>query len=314
MKLGVTRELPLDCQSILSPYFDSILIQENGRPMTNEELRDFVTDRDVLICQLTDAISDSLLARASKLKHIATFSVGVDHLDLKAIKRRGIRLSHTPGVLTDATANLAWALILSCSRRLKRAEGFVRDGKFNGFSPGLFLGLPLERCTLGIVGMGKIGQAVAKRGEAFGMKVQYHTRTPTSYLSGQAVSFEELIATSDVVSIHCPLTPVTQHLFDGDALKLMKPTAVLVNTARGPIIDEKALAAHLIAHPDFYAGLDVFEYEPKVTPGLVDLPNVVCVPHIGSASQWAREQMAETCIQEAMRFASGQKLLYEYVL
>jgi len=314
MKLGVTRELPLDCQSLLAPYFDVIQVEEKGRPMTVDELKDFVKDLDVLICQLTDAISDSLLSHAKRLKHIATFSVGVDHLDLNAIKKRGIRLSHTPGVLTDATANLAWALILSCSRRLKMAETFMREGKFNGFAPSLYLGLPLERCTLGIVGMGKIGRAVAKRGESFGMKVQYCTRTPSKDTEGKSVSFNELLATSDVISIHCPLSSSTRHMFCRNSLKLMKSNAVLVNTARGPIIDEKALQEHLLGNPNFFAGLDVFEQEPKVVDGLIDLPNVICLPHIGSASQWAREQMANTCIQEAMRFASNQKLLYEYTL
>lgn len=314
MKVGVTRQLPLDVESLLSPFFEAVEVQERGRPLEPSELIRLIEDKDVLICQLTDLLTEKVLEHAKKLKHLATFSVGVDHIDLNALKRRGVRLSHTPGVLTEATANLAWGLILNCARHIKSAEKFLRDGKFNGFFPSLFLGLPLERSTLGIVGMGKIGRAVATRGKAFGMAIQYYTRTPCKDLPGKNVSFEELLSTSDVISLHCPLTPSTRHLVNATTLKKMKPSAILVNTARGPIIDENALYQHLKANPGFSVGLDVFEREPEVVSGLPELPNAICVPHIGSASLWAREQMAETCIKEAMRFACGEKLLYEYPL
>lgn len=314
MNLGVTRVLPLDAKKRLEPYFDTVSIFEKGRPLSEEELILAIQDKDVFICQLTDIISEKILAHANRLKHLATFSTGVDHLDLGALKKRGIRLSHTPGVLTDATANLAWALILNCARRVAPAQKYLADGKFKGFLPSLFLGVPLERATIGIVGMGKIGQAVAHRAKAFGMKVIYSSRTLKEVSGAQAVNFDELLKSSDILTIHCPLTAETRHLISANTLALMKPNAVLINTARGPIINESALYQHLVSHPDFFAGLDVFENEPHVFPGLLELPNVLCVPHIGSASQWAREQMAQTCIQEAMRFARGEKLEYEYPL
>jgi glyoxylate reductase len=312
MKLGITRELPLDAKKLLEPYFETISIYEKGRPLSEGELLSAISDKDVFICQLTDIISEKVLNNAKRLKHLATFSTGVDHIDLQALKKRGIVLSHTPGVLTDATANLAWALILNCSRKVAPAQKYLAEGKFRGFLPSLFLGVPLERSNLGILGMGKIGQAVAHRALAFGMKVIYCSRTKKEIPGCTAVSFSELLRNSDILTIHCPLTSETRHIFQTETLKLMKPNAVLVNTARGPIINEGDLYQHLVRHPEFFAGLDVFEKEPEVFPGVLELPNALCVPHIGSASRWAREQMAQTCIQEAMRFARGEKLEYEY--
>lgn len=314
MNLGVTRVLPLDVQKKLGPYFKTISVFEKGRPLSEEELISAIHDKEVFICQLTDIISEKVLVHANRLKHLATFSAGVDHLDLKALKKRGIRLSHTPGVLTDATANLAWALILNCARRVAPAQQYLAEGKFKGFLPSLFLGISLEKATLGILGMGKIGQAVAHRAQAFGMKVIFSSKTEKKIPGAKAVSFDELLKASDILSIHCPLTDETRHLIEAKTLGLMKPNAVVINTARGPIINEADLYRHLVSHPDFFAGLDVFEKEPEVFPGLLELPNALCVPHIGSASRWAREQMAQTCIQEAMRFARGEKLEYEYPL
>ncbi len=314
MRCGVTRQLPLDAKSLLAPYFDSVELYEKGRPLTQEELSHAISDKEVFICQLTEPITQNILEHANRLRFLATFSTGVDHLDLKALKQRGIKVSHTPGVLTEATANLAWALILSCSRKLMPAQRYLQDGKFNGFLPSLFLGLALEQSTLGIVGMGKIGQAVAHRARAFGMKVIYFTRSSVEGVEGVSVSFEELLEKSDVISIHCPLTPHTKHLFNSKALSLMKSDAVLINTARGPIVNEEGLVEHLKRNPNCFVGLDVFENEPKVAPGLLELPNALCVPHIGSASRWAREQMARICIEDAMRFARGEKLQYEYSL
>ena len=314
MKLGVTRELPLDVKTALHSCFDEIVVYEKGRPLTENELCEAVKGKDVLICQLTDLISEKVLSHATSLKHLCTFSTGIDHLDLSALKKRGIRISHTPGVLTEATANLSWALILNCARKIKPAEAFLKEGRFKGFFPNLFLGLPLELSTLGIVGMGKIGEAVAARAQAFKMKrVLYVSKTSKNIVGATPVTFDELIRLSDVISIHCPLTTETRHLFNDLVFKKMKKNAILVNTARGAIIDEAALTSHLISHPDFTVGLDVFEKEPEVFSGLLNLPNALCVPHIGSASVWAREKMAEICIEDAMRFASGTKPKYEYL-
>lgn len=314
MKAGVSRKLPLDCLKILQPHFESVEIYEKGRPLDEMELAQAIKDKDVFICQLTEPINERVLSHANRLKHLATFSTGVDHLDLKALKTRGVKVSHTPGVLTEATANLAWALILNCGRRVNEAREFLKQGKFNGFFPSLFLGLSFERSTLGIVGMGKIGQAVAKRAQCFGMRVVYFSRRHFPVDGATQVGFEELLKESDVVSLHCPLTPQTRHLFNQENLSKMKPSAILINTARGPIIDETALVEHLKKNPDFQAGLDVFEKEPQVAQGLLDLPNALSVPHIGSASRWAREEMARICIEEAMRFARGENLQYEYPL
>ncbi|MFM8316588.1 MAG: 2-hydroxyacid dehydrogenase [Deltaproteobacteria bacterium] len=314
MRIGLTRRLPLDAKKILAPCFETVTMIEKERPLFESERMELVRDQDVLICQLTDKITEELLVNASELKHISTFSTGVDHLNLAELKKRRISVSHTPGVLTEATANLAWALILDCARRLRPAEKFLKEGKFKGFFPSLFLGIPLEKAVLGIIGMGNIGQAVARRARAFGMKVVYFSRTPKNVEDAENVPLEKLLEVSDVVSVHCPLTSETRHLFNETTLKKMKKGAVLVNTARGPIIHEEALYQHLRQHPEFFAGLDVFEKEPEVFPGLLELPNAVCVPHIGSASRWAREQMASICIQEAMRFARGEKLQFEYPL
>lgn len=314
MRVGITRNLPLDAEKMLVPYFDSVSSFEKGRPLNEAELCTAIQDKDVFICQLTEPITPRVLSYANSLKHLVTFSTGVDHLNLEALRKAKIRVSHTPGVLTEATANLAWALILNCARKISPAEAFLKAGHFNGFSPSLFLGLPLERSTLGIIGLGKIGMAVAERGKAFGMNVVYSSRTPKDIPWAQSLELEDLFSVSDVVSIHCPLTENTRHLVNARTLQLMKPEAILVNTARGPIIDELALIKHLSAFPQFSAGLDVFEWEPKITDGLMRLSNALCVPHIGSASRWAREQMARICIEEAMRFASGKNLQYEYPL
>ena len=314
MKVGVTRVLPLDSLKLLQPFFESVEMYDIGRPLSEEELCEAIKGKDVFIVQLTEPLTEKVMSHADRLKHVATFSTGVDHLNLTELKKRGIRLSHTPGVLTEATANLTWALILNCARKIKPAEAFLREGKFNGFLPSLFLGLSLERATLGIVGMGKIGLAVANRARAFGMNVIYYSRGSKEIPWAKRVDFKELVQTSDVVSLHCPLTEDTFHLFNSEVLGWMKPDGILVNTSRGPVVDEKALLKHLQANPEFCAGLDVFEDEPAVTPGLLDLDNAVCVPHIGSASRWAREQMAKICIEEAMRFARGEILQYEYPL
>jgi glyoxylate reductase len=314
VKLGLTRELPIDVLSYSGTCFSAISIEEKGRPLTEAELCGFVEDKDILICQLTDQISERVIHRAKRLKHLVTYSVGLDHLSLEALKNKSIKVSHTPGVLSEATANLAWALILNCARRIQPAERYLAEGHFKGFSPNLFLGLALEKGTLGIVGMGKIGQAVLSRARAFGMKVIYVSRGEKEVPHAQAVTFQALLRQSDIISLHCPLTPSTRHLFNQQALEQMKTNAILINTARGAVIDETALVQHLKAHPGFYVGLDVFENEPRVAPGLLELPNALCVPHLGSASRWAREQMALICIQEAMRFARGENLQYEYEL
>ena len=313
MKVTLTRKLPGGHDAKLPSHFIEVVTLEHGEPLGRGELKAALKGTDVLICTVSDRIDEEILSVADRLKCIVTFSVGVDHIDLNALKARKIQLAHTPQVLTDATADLTLALILGCARRIKPAVHFIEEGKFRGLDPGLFLGMELSRSVLGVVGLGKIGMAVARRALAFGMKVVFTSSKPHGDQADfKEVPLGELLRISDVVSLHCPLTPSTRHLIGRRELSVMKPNGILVNAARGPIVDEKALLAHLRTHPDFFAGLDVFEDEPVIVPGLRQLPNALCLPHIGSATVAARGAMAEVCCDEAIRFAKGQRLRYEY--
>lgn len=315
MKIVVTRTLPGCPETLLNRHFDDVSVHTGSRPMEKSALAAAVADCDVLLCTLSDTIDDSVLSQASRLKLIITYSVGLDHLDLPGLSSRGIRLVNTPDVLTDATADLAWSLILGCARRLKPAMQFLEEGKWNGFGPSLFLGIELRDKVLGIVGMGKIGKAVARRGQAFGMNLLYVNASQTDvtdFPGAGRVPLEEVMRQSDVVSLHCPLTPKTKHLISRRELNVMKPQAILVNTARGAVIDEEALTAHLRSHPEFFAGLDVFAKEPTVPEVLRHLPNALCLPHLGSATFVAREKMGKVCLEEAIRFAKGESLKHEY--
>jgi glyoxylate reductase len=315
MRISLTRRLPIspELEARLGESYREVRVLENGRPLHAEELRNALRSSDAVICTVTDRVDEASLAEADRLKHLVTFSVGLDHLDLGALQRRGIKISHTPAVLTDATADLTWALLLGAARKVKPALHYVEDGSFRGFDPTLFLGLELRGATLGIVGFGKIGFAVARRALPFGMQVLFTSSKPFGDVEAmKEVALEELLRRSDVVSLHCPLTPATRHLIGRRELGIMKPGAVLINTARGPIIDEKALLAHLRSHPDFSAALDVYELEPSITAGLRELPNALLLPHIGSATHAARGAMARICVEEAIRFAKGERLQYGY--
>lgn len=307
MKVSVTRKLP-GCESaLLSRAFRDVEIFSEPRAMTRDELLKMAAETEVLVCTLNEKIDDDLLAAAKRLKCLITYSVGLDHIDLDAVTRRGLPLAHTPDVLTDATADLAWALILGCARRLKPAQRFLEEGRFQAFDPSLLLGIELRGKVLGIVGLGKIGRAVAARADGFGMKV-----IGTGRPGKTETSLPEVLQKADVVSLHCPSNAATRHLIGRRELQLMKPQAILINTARGPIIDETALLSHLRGAPDFYAGLDVYEHEPKVPEGFLQLPNAFCLPHVGSATRTAREAMGRVCMEEAIRFAKGEGLKYEY--
>ncbi len=313
MKAAITRKLPGQQESRLKSYFDEVLFADRDKTLTPQELAQLASSAEVLICTVVDKIDGALLERCANLKHVITYSVGVDHVDVEALKAKGVRLSFMPDVLTDATADMTLALLLSSARRLKPAMHFVEEGKFQGCEPGIFLGHPTKDSVLGIVGMGRIGMAVAKRALAFQMKILYTSRSPkTLPFPAMAVTLGDLLQRSDFVSLHCPLTPETKKLLGRKELAIMKERAVLVNTARGALVDEKALTAHLRTHPEFFAGIDVYESEPHVTPGLAALPNAFCLPHIGSATWTARQQMAEICIEEAIRFFRGETLKYEY--
>jgi glyoxylate reductase len=260
--------------------------------MPHDELVARVVGKQVLMCLITDRVDRAVLESGSDLKLVANVGVGFNNIDVAAAKERGILVTNTPGVLTDATADLTWALILGITRRIGEGERLVRAGEWKGFAFDFMLGAGLRGKQLGIVGYGAIGQAVAERGRAFGMRIAYASRSPKADAQAEAMPLDRLLATSDVVSLHCPLTPETTHLIDAAALARMKRSAFLINTSRGPVVDEKALAWALRTRLIAGAGLDVFEKEPVVEPELLALDNVLLLPHMGSGTVETRTAMA----------------------
>jgi glyoxylate reductase len=256
---------------------------------------------DALLCLLTDRIDVEFLARAPQLRIVANMAAGTDNIDLGAARARGVAISNTPDVLTDATADLAFALLLAAARRLAWADRYVRGGGFVGWRPDLGVGLDVTGRMLGIVGYGRIGRAVAERARGFRMEVIWHGR-------GGGVPLDELLARSDFVSLHVPLTSETRHLIGERELRRMRPHALLVNTARGPIVDEAALVRALREGWIAAAGLDVFEREPALTRGLADLPQVVLAPHLGSATTATRNRMAELAAQNIVAALRGEPI------
>jgi len=270
-----------------------------------------LTDRaDVLLSILADPVTEQLFEARPNLRMVAQYAVGVDNIDLGAAEAHDVAVTHTPGVLTDATADMTWALLLAVARHVPTADRYVRDGKFERWETTLLLGTELADKRIGIVGLGRIGRAVARRALGFGMEVVYHNRSranPTleRQASARYVDLDELLATSDVVSLHCPHNEDSHHLIDAEALKTMKSSALLVNTARGPVVDEAALVEGLADGEIAGAGLDVFEEEPDVHPGLLEQDRVVLAPHLGSATTDARMRMAQMCVASITAFLDG---------
>jgi len=267
---------------------------------------------DALVCLLLDRIDAALLARAPGLRVVANCAVGIDNIDLAAATAAGVCVTNTPDVLTEATAELAFALLIAVARRLGEGERLVRSGAWTGWALDQLIGQGLLGRTLGVVGFGRIGQAMARRGHGFGMRVIYADPVdtgPSSAPAGPAerVSIDELFATADAVSLHCPLTPETRQLVNAERLAQMKPTAILVNTARGGCVDEAALADALVQRKLFGAGLDVYAREPAVDPRLLDAPGVVLAPHIGSATTEARTAMAQLCADAVIAALRGHR-------
>jgi glyoxylate reductase len=298
----VTHALPGDAVARLRAEHDVDL----GPP-----LGDAVPDRyDAWVTLLVDRVDEARLARATRLKIVANVAVGVDNIDLASARARGVVVTNTPGVLTEATADLAFALLLAAARRVAEGDRTVRGGGWTGWSPSFMLGARVHGATLGIVGLGRIGQAVARRARGFGMHVLYTQRTPLPLaleraLGAAFVPEHELVSRSDFVSLHCPLTDETRGMFGAARLGRMKPGSVLVNTARGPIVDEEALA-HALAHgPLAGAGLDVFADEPRVHPALLASERVVLTPHIGSADRPTREAMARIAAENVLAVLAG---------
>ncbi|MCB2205635.1 D-glycerate dehydrogenase [bacterium] len=292
-----TREIPEAGLALLREHTDLQVFGEN-RQIRKEELIRAVGDADALLCLLSDPIDADVIAAGPSLRCISSYAVGYNNIDIDAARERGIVVTNTPGVLTEATADIAFALMISAARRIVESDAWLREGKFEGWAPKLFLGHDLGGKTLGIVGAGRIGRAFARKAAAaFGMRLLYHNRSRNETfekdLGATYVSLEQLLTESDVVSLHVPLSPETTHLIDAAALEKMKSTAILINTARGPVIDEEALISALQEQRIFGAGLDVYEQEPVIPEALLKLPNTVLLPHIGSASIATRDRMAE---------------------
>lgn len=263
-----------------------------------------------IVALLSDTLDARVLGSAPSLKVVSNYAVGYNNIDTAFAKERGIAVTNTPDVLTDATADIAFLLILAVSRRGWESEQFMRSGKFAGWLPDLFLGVGLQGKTLGILGYGRIGSAVARRGAAFGMRIAYHTRNrlPQERETAEGIAylpFDRLIAQSGVFSLHLPYTPASHHLIDAKAIAAMKPAAILINTARGPLVDEAALLAALRERRIFGAGFDVYEHEPQVDPALLALPNVSVLPHIGSATVETRAAMAALAVDDCVAVLTG---------
>ena len=307
-KIFVTRLLPEAALRRLEEVFTVDLHRENS-PVPRTRLLEAVQDAEALLCLLTDAIDREVLDAAPRLKCVSNYAVGYNNIDVDYATQRGIAVCNTPGVLTETTADLAWALLMDCARRIAESDRFVRAGKFAGWEPLLLLGHDVFGKTLGIVGMGRIGQAVACRAAGFNMRVLFYD--PSAALSTlpkdwENVSLEELCQKSDFISVHAPLTPQTQHLIGAREFALMKPSAILINTARGPILDEAALVRALRENRIAGAGLDVYEQEPQIPTELLALDNVVLLPHIGSASIETRTKMGLLAAENAIAVIQGR--------
>ncbi len=313
LRVIVSRRLPAEVEARLADLFDVTL----GHPdaaMSPDELAAAIQGADVLVPTVTDRIDAELLARAGpRLKLIANYGAGVDHIDVAAARARGILVSNTPGAVTEDTADVTMALVLAVTRRLPEGMALMQADAWEGWAPMALLGGRLGGRRLGILGMGRIGQAVARRARAFGLTVDYHNRSrlhPEIEARAEATyweSLDQMVSRIDILSINCPHTPATYHLMNARRLKLMKPSAVIVNTSRGEVIDENALTRSLRAGELAGAGLDVFERRHETNPRLRALPNVVLLPHMGSATVEARLEMGRRVILNVRTFADGHR-------
>jgi glyoxylate reductase len=312
-KVIITRPVPeAGIAALRAAYEVHVYGHEPGSQLDEAGLIAVAHDADALLSMLSDPITARVLDACPRLKIVAQCAVGYENIDLEAAQARGVAVTNTPGVLTEATADMAFALLLAVARRLREADQYVRDGRFKRWETMVLLGTELYGKTLGIVGLGRIGAAVARRALGFGLRVCYYNRrranlTVERLVGAQHVPFETLLEESDFISLHCPLNDYSRHLMGEQAFSRMKPTSILINTARGPVVDEAALVAALDGGLIAGAGLDVFEAEPAVHPGLFDHPRVVLAPHLASATVETRTAMARLCaeaIQAALEGAS----------
>ena len=306
-KIFVTRRLPDEGIEMLKEH--ELEIYEGNAPPSKEEIIEGVRGKDALICLLTDKIDGEIMDSSPYLKIIANYAVGIDNIEVEEATKRGILVTNTPGVLTETVADLTWALMMSISRRIVEGDEFMREGKFKGWAPLLMLGGDVYGKTLGIIGAGRIGRAVARRARGFNMKVIYYSRErkkEMEEIGGKFVDLPTLLKESDFVSLHVPLTQETYHLIGEKEFKMMKSSAYFINTARGKCVDERALVKALKEGEIRGAALDVFENEPYVTPELKELKNVIITPHIGSASYETRSKMAVMVAENVIAVFNGK--------
>ena len=313
LRVVVTRRLPEAVETRMKELFD-VVLREDDTKMSREDLAAAMRGADVLVPTVTDHIDANMLAQAGeRLKLIANYGAGVDHIDVHSARQRGVLVTNTPGVVTEDTADMVMALILGVTRRIPEGMAEMQAGRWGGWAPTAHLGGRVGGRRLGILGMGRIGQAVARRANVFGMQVHYHNRRrlrPEIEEELQATyweSLDQMLARMDIISVNAPHTPSTFHLLNARRLKLLKPTAVVVNTSRGEVIDENALTRMLRAGEIAGAGLDVFEHGHEINPRLRELPNVVLLPHMGSATVEGRAEMGEKVIINIKTFADGHR-------
>ena len=312
-KVVLTRRLPEPVETRLKELFD-VTLRDHDTPMSRAELVDAVKTCDVLVPTITDKIDAGLLGQAGEnLKLIANFGAGIDHIDVETARQRGILVSNTPDVVTEDTADMALALLMAVVRKIPQGLQAMQSGEWTGWSPTAYLGGRLGGRRLGILGMGRIGQAVARRASAFGMQIHYHNRRRLRPEIEDTLgatyweSLDQMVARMDILSINCPHTPSTFHLMNARRLRLLKPSAVIVNTSRGEVIDENALTRMLRANELAGAGLDVYEHGTDINPRLRELENVVLLPHMGSATLEGRIEMGEKVIINIKTYADGHR-------
>jgi len=309
-RVFISRKIPEAGMQKLREFTNDFSVFPYDRPITENELIENIADAEGLLCLLTDPVTGRVIEAGKRLKIIANYAVGYENIDVEYANKRGILVTNTPGVLTDTTAELAWALLLACARRIVEADRFTREKRFNGWCPTLFLGTELKGKTLGIIGIGRIGTAFALKGKGFGMRVLYYDHHKNEVLENEVgaemTEMEDLLKKSDFISLHIPLTEKTYHLIGEREFALMKPSAYLINTSRGAVIDEKELIQALKAGKIKGAGLDVYENEPGIPEDLIELPNVVLLPHIGSATYEARDKMAEIAMENLIAGLTGK--------
>ncbi len=309
MKIFVTRRIPEPGLKLLEKHHQ-MEVNPYDRVLTKEEIIQGIKGKDGLLCLLTDPIDADVINSEPKLKMISSYAVGYNNIDVKAATKRGIPVSNTPGVLTDATSDMTWALLFSVARRIVEADKFTRAGKFKGWGPMLMHGQDVTNKTLGVVGAGRIGTAFALKSKGFNMNVLYvdekKNETLEKEVYAKKVTFDEILKKSDFVSLHVPLMPSTHHLIGEKELKMMKKDAILINTSRGPVVDEQALVFALKEKQIFGAGLDVYEHEPEITEELKKLDNIVLQPHSSSATIETRTKMAVMAAENMVAGLKGE--------